>query len=409
MSFGRPLDIGRMIDTESIVTHFQPIVSVKTRSVIGFEALSRGIDLDTGQIIPPMPIIRRAREQHLTIELDRVFRKKAMNTFKSRIAGDDRYTLFINIDTSILDQNVVGSGQIINLVDQLGLSPKNIVIEIVESQANDIHALKQFIDNHRRHGFSIALDDLGNGFSNLDRIPIIKPDILKLDRWLIQNIDEDFYKQEVFRSVVNLAKKIGALVVAEGVERREEVVWSLELGADILQGYYFSSPQALNGRLLNGLKDRINHTAVEYKSYIIEKIKKKRLEYESYNCIINNLINELSKTDINRINQQLLDVLENNAVVECIYILDEMGIQVTSTICNDPGLPVKNNLIFQPARPGTDHSTKEFYYLLVNTGFTRYVTEPYISLATGNLCVTISVLFTNVDQRQFILCADFIT
>ena len=107
----------------------------------------------------------------------------------------------------------------------------------------------------RQRGFLVVLDDVGAGHSNLDRIPLIRPDIIKIDRSLITGVDADFYKQETFKSLVSLSRRIGALVVAEGIETEREAVAALELGADLLQGYFLGRPQA-GGQLRRRRVDR---------------------------------------------------------------------------------------------------------------------------------------------------------
>jgi len=116
----------------------------------------------------------------------------------------------------------VGSGHLLKQVRQFNLNPNNVAIEIIESRVNDTGALNEFISRHREYGFLFALDDIGSGYSNLDRITITEPDLLKIDRSLISQIDINYHKQEVLKSLVNLARRIGALVVAEGVEREED-------------------------------------------------------------------------------------------------------------------------------------------------------------------------------------------
>ena len=119
------------------------------------------------------------------------------------------------------------------------------MIEINETKVQDNAALKRFAETYREFGFMIALDDVGTGFSNMDRILLIKPDIIKIDMSLIRNIHNDYYKQGVFKSLVNMSNKIGALVVAEGVETEEEAIQILRLGGHMIQGYFFSKPQEI--------------------------------------------------------------------------------------------------------------------------------------------------------------------
>lgn len=87
--------------------------------------------------------------------------------------------LFLNLETSLIDHGVVGSGVLINQVNVAQLSTDFIVMEIIETKLENIDALAEFIKMYREYGFSFALDDVGAGCSNLDRIPVTQPDILK--------------------------------------------------------------------------------------------------------------------------------------------------------------------------------------------------------------------------------------
>jgi hypothetical protein len=93
--------------------------------------------------------------------------------------------------------------------------------------------------------------------------------------------------------------------------------------------------------------------------------------------------------------------------IECLYLLDQDGVQVSETVFNSRKVSERKKYLFQPAPKMTDHSLKEYYYSLVYNGLERYVTEPYISLASGNLCVTVSGTFKDaLSQKMHVLCMD---
>lgn len=401
----RNVVIDDIIGSERVTVHFQPIISIKKKAIIGVEALCRGIDADTSEMIPPNILFDLAKEEGLTIDLDRLCRKKALESYGELYFENSNLILFLNIDTSIIDNSIVGSGHLLNMVNQLSINPSNVVIEIVESKVSDLEALKRFVEIYKNHGFLIALDDVGSGHSNLDRIPLVKPDVLKVDRNIINDIDKKYYKQEVFKSLVNLSKKIGALVVAEGVEREEEAIIALELGADMLQGFYFAKPQNYES-IASCIEEKIFDTAVNFKSYMVERINYVKSRHRGYNIIVNNIINELSNVSIECFDRKLNEMINKYPILECIYVLDQSGMQVSDTFCNRLVLSRHKRLIYSPAKKDTDHTLKDYYYLLANAGLNRYTTEPYISLASGNLCITISSLFENVYNNYFILCVD---
>ncbi|KPU42564.1 putative EAL-domain containing protein YkuI [Oxobacter pfennigii] len=393
-----------IINQKKLKVQFQPIVSINQKRICGLEGLIRGINIKNNEIIEPEMLFYAAAEINLIIELDRVCREKVLEAFKDIYDKNKDMLLFLNIDASILEK-VVGSEYLINQVKRQSINPGSIVIEINESKVKDTNALKRFIDTYRKLGFLIALDDVGAGFSNLDRIPVARPDIIKIDISLIRSIYDNYYKQEIFRSLNTLSNKIGALVIAEGVETEEEAIEVMELGGNMIQGYYFSKPISINNELPAFIHDRIEDLADNFKVHMDKAIKKDRQDEKRILSAINNTIKRLKSTPMAEFHRKLIERLKENENVECLYVLDEKGIQVSETICSYYG--EDTNMFFQPAEIGTDHSMKKYYYYLHDAGLGKYLTEPYISLATGSLCVTFSKPFKNIENKKYILCMDF--
>ena len=408
LAFDITPNIRNIIDQENIITHFQPILSVKKHSIIGYEALSRSINSYTNTITPPNILFDSAAKQKLTLELDRLCRKKAIENFKPLQKKFKHSILFLNFDTTIIDQGVVGSGHLLNTVRKYDINPKKIAIEIKESEANNLQELEKFINTYRNYGFLIALDDIGAGHSNLNRISLVKPDLLKLDAFLIRNINKEFYKQEVFKALVNLAKKIGALVIAEGVENEDEAICALKLGADMLQGFYFAKPSKNLLCINENFDEELNLIADEFKKNVIKKIKTSKMYRKEYRRIVNDILTHMPTDNLELFNEKLLKMISVYPVLDCLYILNENGIQISNTICNNSKLLIQRDSIFRPAAQGTDHSLREYYYLLQDSGSRYFYSEPYISMASGNLCVTISTLF-QAENKNYILCVDIVT
>jgi EAL domain-containing protein (putative c-di-GMP-specific phosphodiesterase class I) len=400
--------INEIIEQGNVLSYFQPIVSIKKKCIIGLEALSRGINPGNGKIIPPIALFNLAEERGLVLELDRLCREKAIAGFKSLPIEIDNYLLFLNINTAIIDDGVVGSGHLINMVNALGINPNNIVIEILESKAERLDDLKKFVTIYRDYGFLIAIDDIGIGESNLSRIPLIEPDILKIDISIIRDIDKDYYKQEVCKAIINLGRKIGALVIAEGVETVQEAMLALEYGADMLQGYFIEKPQDPRENGLTKSSFNILQTATYFRNHLTEKLQQRRRQFEFYESIVDEIIKDISGISLEDLNDWLCRYLVVNSLMECLYILDANGVQITDTICNCENVLKQKKHIFSPALKGTDHSMKD-YFIFISAGQNKYVTDQYISLATGNLCLTIAKLFQGRTGEKFVLCIDINT
>ncbi|MHB8126719.1 MAG: EAL domain-containing protein [Desulfitobacteriaceae bacterium] len=400
------LNIDDIIKNKKITVHFQPIVSVTRKTVCGLEGLVRSINTDTNQIISPMTLFNAAQNEGVTVELDRVCREKVLEAFSYLYEYNKDKLLFLNVDASILDK-VGGSNYLINQVNNYKINPSNIVLEINETRVQDNAALKRFVDTYRKFGFLIALDDVGTGFSNMDRILLVKPDIIKIDMSLIRNIYNDYYKQEVFTSLVNLSNKIGTLIIAEGVEIEEEAIQTLRFGGHMIQGYFFSKPKDTYNEPNIFISNRIEILTNSFKEYMNKKIKEERKKNKQFNAIINNVLNELIMVSSQEFDNKLMEYVSVNKTIECAYILNESGIQNSNTICFLDRSQEQENLIFYSASKGTDHSMKKYYYSLVNGRLNKYITEPYISLATGKLCITFSKIFKNIENKKCILCMDF--
>ena len=221
--------IHELLKNRGIVTYFQPILSARQRSIVGLEALSRGVGEDSG-VIPPRTLFNAADEAGLVDDLDQLCRQQAVRAF-ARLreeAGD--HMLFLNLHVPVAQTPAALASEIDELVTMGGLGPRSLAIEILEAEIQDMGQVRALVNLLRSRGFLIVLDDVGSGHSNLDRIPFIKPDLLKVDRTLISRIDTDYHKRGTLKSLVDLGRKIGALVVAEGVETEGEAMVAPRVG-----------------------------------------------------------------------------------------------------------------------------------------------------------------------------------
>jgi len=402
----KTINVNDMIDKRKLVAHFQPIVSIAKKNICGLEGLIRGIDIDTEEIISPLLLFSAAKHQGVEIELDRACRELVTQTYGAIHLNKKNTLLFLNINSSILDK-VVGSNHLISMVRNCGVNPNDIVIEINESKVKDTVLLKEFVETYRNYGFLIALDDMGCGFSNLDRIPLVKPDIVKTDISLVRNICNDFYVKEVFRSVVSLSIKIGALVVAEGVETEDEAIQTLELGTNMLQGFYISKPQNMCNGLPESINERIKIIAERFQKVEKGKLIRDRRRYINLNDIMSTVTRRLAAVHVHDFDDELSKTVNSSDGIECAYILNGKGIQSSATVFPSSIIEIKKNLLYYPAEIGTDHSLKTYYRYLHNAKVRKYLTEPYASLASGNLCVTFAKTFQDSQNSKYILCIDF--
>lgn len=398
-------NIAQIIKQKNLVAYFQPIMSVTGKKILGLEGLIRGIIPGAEKTIPPQQLFSAAHTAGLTIPLDRACRDAVLSAFLDYYQVNPDLLLFLNLDTAIIDE-VGGSNYLCDQVDKSGINPKNIVIEINESKALNTSGLTQFVATYKNKGFLIALDDVGAGFSNMDRIAGLKPDIVKIDRSIIKDMDHIYHKQEVFKSLVNLTNKIGALIVAEGVETRSEAIQVLKLGGQVIQGFYFAKPGndfVLKAELIAKTAEVVD----AYKALLLKELEDYNQKCLAYTQTVNGMIKALAVVDHpDEFDGQLTKCLTGAEAVDCAYVLDESGIQCSDTV-GAKNIGACEKLVFHSAKMGVDHSIKNFYYNLIKRKQDTYISEPYVSMATGSLCITYSRVF-RLAAKKYILCVDFL-
>lgn len=398
------IDVRAILDDGRIETHFQPITSIRRQSLIGVEALSRGVDGE-GRLIAPIPLFRAAAAQGLTYELDHLCRARAIESFLPLHTADPDLILFLNLAVSTVEAGGTEVESLGQIVRRGGVSPPNVAVEILETAFGDTDRLHAAVQRYRGDGFLVVLDDVGAGHANLDRISFIKPDIIKADRSLVQNVDTDFHKLEVLKSLVKLSERIGGWIISEGVETLEEAVTTLQVGGDMMQGFFISRPHRVGpGEAIRLDRDHIQSLTYTFKRRTLNGIIAERSRGEQRQQAVERIAGRLAAEGERGFEAALSAMVHDDPLVVSACVVDLSGIQVTGTVWNAAEALKQKRIIFRPPSRGADHSMKEYYYLLLETPVTTYETQPYVPLPTGDLCITASTRFQDVDGNPFILC-----
>jgi len=223
---------------EDIRTVFQPIVNMREPSILGYEALARGPK--GTEFESPYMLFDIAMESDLMFELDRLCRRKAL---MSAAELGPEHKLFVNTLPMTIRDPGFHDHAMIELLDNMKLDPSRIVLEVTERMAIEnydlfLEAMNYFTDI----GFGVAVDDMGAGYSGLEKVVHLKPAYLKFDLLMVREIDTSFVKREMLKAISSLANNVGAHVVAEGIETEKELLTLLDLGITYGQGFLFSRP-----------------------------------------------------------------------------------------------------------------------------------------------------------------------
>lgn len=222
---------------------FQPIVNMQNGEIVGYEGLIRGPS--DSPLHSPLNLFKVATSAGVMTEVEHLCRRVVLERF-AELALPGK--LFLNVSPECLLHPANKQGETLGFIHELGINPERVIIELTESQPTyDYELLLEAVTHYREMGFSIAIDDLGEGFSSLRLWSELRPEYVKIDMHFIQGINQDPVKLQFVRSIQEIAKKSGTIVIAEGIETKSELLLIRDLGVALGQGYHLGRPQAAPG------------------------------------------------------------------------------------------------------------------------------------------------------------------
>ena len=236
-------DLRKALDQGQFRVYYQPIVSLQTGKITGFEALTRWQRPEG--ILAPIAFIAVAEETGLIIPMNRQLLREAcqhLRSWQSEFPSDSPLTMSVNITSREFVQPDLVS-EIRKSLDQTGVDPGCLQLEIIETIAmGDAEKSGHVLAQLKALGVRLSIDDFGTGYSSLSRLRRIPVDTLKIDRAFISNMDTDPENREIVRAIIVLAHNLGLKVVAEGTEKEEHIDLLKQFNCEMAQGYLFSRP-----------------------------------------------------------------------------------------------------------------------------------------------------------------------
>jgi EAL domain-containing protein (putative c-di-GMP-specific phosphodiesterase class I) len=384
---------------------FQPIFSLSHQRIVGHEALIRATD-PHGNPIAPKALFESCRSVEALRFLDDNCLKLHTHGFAK--GASPAQWLFLNVDASLFTApNHAPPAEVMRRVaERAGLSPTQIVIEILEDAVPEGTEFEAEIRALRDAGFLIALDDFGAGHSNFDRVFRLRPHVVKLDRSVILRATQDDTVRRVTAQMISLLHECGALVLVEGVETSDEAYIALDADADFVQGFHFARPapkplkQAGYSQAMQDVWEICETRAdVDMRGYrervrpYAEALMHAAQQLEAGREAIDACYAFLSLDD-----------------ADVCYVLDARGLQVGENLFREPADHVAD--IHDPFAPlqdttGACWSRRPYFRRAVAAPGVLQVTRPYLTMQSMRMCVTLSLSF-ETPEGMLILCGDMV-
>jgi EAL domain-containing protein (putative c-di-GMP-specific phosphodiesterase class I) len=231
------LALKEVLKTGAVRSVYQPVIDLVERRSIGYEALTR---LTTESFRGPEELFRAAYENDAIWRLERLCRERAIRGVRGIEPGQ---LLFLNMEPDSIYDPTLRSEKVLELLREASLKPTQVVLEITEHSAvHDHDAFRQMLNYFQFHGFRMAVDDVGSGYSGLKSIAELRPDYIKIDMALIRDIHLHPIKQDLTATIARFSLNSGTTLIAEGVETIEELRCLQRIGVRYAQGYLFARP-----------------------------------------------------------------------------------------------------------------------------------------------------------------------
>lgn len=394
------------LNIRDLSAYFQPIIHLHTARVLGYEALLRPAGYD-GTMLAPGILFEQADLYGCLPELEREARTTALREFaRSRKEQTAGQLLFLNVSAPLLNVGVLDAGHIREAVQSYEVEPEAVAIEISESSVQETDQLVEFSRMARKSGFMISLDGYGTDESHLERIARIRPEIIKIDRSIIQGVCTDEIKQYALESVVHLARRVGAVSLAFGIENHEDLVACARAGVEFGQGFLLGRPAPTVDRAIERAEKTLKPLQEKLASTLASDLDRELQHEASLQREFGRVLDKLARAEPEEWEAILRAWKGPAARVDSLFITSPAGEQLTNTIAlGRGGKAIVNPLLYAATGPGDDHGSREYVYALRLRGDgDLHLSSPHTSIATGQLCRTYSQKITGPEGARGILC-----
>ncbi|WP_236194042.1 EAL domain-containing protein [Pseudomonas glycinae] len=380
-----------MIDGQPLAC-FQPFIDTATGRIAGVEALGRLRQAD-GQLASVGPLFADPRTPAIALRrLDRQIRDNALSRLH-----EAPLDWFLSLNMSPRWISRLRADQALPSLKQLarhGIDPQRIVFEITELGGNS-QRLSEVVARYRDAGARIAIDDFGAGYSQLDRVLALQPDILKLDMRLFQAAALGGPSSDVVKALAQMAEKTGCWIIAEGVETDAQLNFALECGSRYVQGFLFARAQ----EALFGTNDFVERFAELRQSYVRQKLAE-RSKWMFMRQQLSELMTILQTWAQARAPLSALPQLDAFPWLLRFYQCDRHGTQLTPNLeWRSSGWVADNRYL------GHNWSWRPYFYHLLAEGWEERrltLSNTYRDATSNQYCLTAGQFFDNGERLLLI-------
>jgi len=397
--------IEKLLAEEKIAVFFQPVVSVRGKAILGFEAFSRSIGGE-GARLDALDLFAQPWDASVRLRLCRLCRRKALEAFRPIAERHQQMMLFLNVDAVGITA-VDKPGHLSAICEAMGLAGRRVIIELERPGLNSQEVFR-FVQFYRERGFKLSIDAMDGLSAPTEELFTLKPDYIKIDRAAYTDVEGKEFKRDMVTGLCRLAERIGSVVVAKNVESEDEATRLLEWGVNIQQGYCYTKDKDCQEKdPIRAFLIKVEEINRRYRERAQAEVADKRKRFEDFHKTLRKVTGKLGESILHDFPAVAERFANSEESLLCVYVLNDHGVQITPRAFKK-SLVAETPMLGPERGRGEDMSIREDV-LHLKSGFDKYVSQPFISIHARVPACTISARFYNRENVPLILCLEFLS
>jgi len=364
--------IGKVVTEDGITIYFQPVVSLLSQTVIGFEAFARGVDETGATLAGPVCLFNASLPVKAQIKVEELCLIKSFDAYRPLYDKYRDMLLFMNINCGIYSRDEYKVRSPHQQAESYGYSPRMITFEMDSAQLKH-NVPHEMISGIREKGYRISIDNVDTSPECLDIIFDVKPDFVKLDSKFYKGIEESEAVKLKVVAAADSFKQYGTMPVAKGVESEAEALELAMAGFYLQQGFFYADNSEEDGRK-DTFGQKIKRVSDAFRESRKNKTMQSQKTFRNIHLLLKSAMTRMQQEEDSEMNRILEELLKKKENLISGYVLDATGKQISKRFAGRAADPFGLRMITSAV--GSDHSDSEIFIYL-NSGFEK--TAGYIA------------------------------
>ncbi len=395
--------VSKIIEDEGVSVLYQPVLSLDSKGVLGFEAFSRGVDEGGDTTVDPSCLFSRELPPETQLKVELLCLNASLRSFRSIHMKYRNMILFLNVNADVYNFDDNEDSSPFKTVESFKFNPRSIAFEFEVSQLEKKIPLS-LIKKLQSNGYRISLDNSQVTLAGLEVVFKTRADFIKLDKPFYKGIEKSTHKKEMVKAASLIFMQAGAMPIAKGVETEEEALALAESGFYLQQGFFYTD----NGKDKSGTAgfgEKLLKLNTDLRGKSVVSFNESRDIFSHFYLVTKSTITKLQQEEASDIDAVLKELVKKEHGIVSVMVLDASGKQLSKRFIGKSGDVVGR--MANPSAPGSDHGHED-YFIYLNSGFERVAGGlQFSSFTKGKSRYIASFYYREERRRGMILLLEY--